>query len=375
MKLEKTMTKALNDQMSRLIICFLIFGCHVLFAQTVFDYFVSEKGMQWKYDYYQLDSLQNKIAPTKPAYEYTKLLWLSPIISRDIYLFQTAGTIVDTPPVYIDTVAYETFPKPFSQFFSPIQFISGTPFDTVFVGSLNRFSNWYQIMNLQGRINIPDTLLRFDTTVTIDTLTLPFQFIFTTTKRNERTIIVPAGTFVSLPFDIRFRLNLLFAVPILGTIPVPIIDITDTMYIAKGKWIVKEIRRSATIPTPSLFSQLLPPKIPRFNLPGFVKELSMMTLTSVEKVSSIPLSLILSQNYPNPFNPSTTIQYQIPVRSNVFLKVFNILGQEVAELVNETKDAGTYSVQFDASSLASGLYFYQLRTGNIVETKKMLLIQ
>jgi hypothetical protein len=87
----------------------------------------------------------------------------------------------------------------------------------------------------------------------------------------------------------------------------------------------------------------------------------------------------LFQNYPNPFNPSTVISYQVPVSSNVVLKVYDILGNEVATLVDEEKPAGRYEVEFKpASSLkypASGVYFYRLQSGSYVETKKMLLLK
>jgi len=81
-------------------------------------------------------------------------------------------------------------------------------------------------------------------------------------------------------------------------------------------------------------------------------------------------NFILEQNYPNPFNPSTVISYQLPVTSEVTLKVYNVLGNEVATLVDEYKPAGSYETKFDASGLASGIYFYQLKAGTFVQTNK-----
>ena len=97
--------------------------------------------------------------------------------------------------------------------------------------------------------------------------------------------------------------------------------------------------------------------------------------TLVETGTRGPYSFELEQSYPNPFNPATTIRYTIPERSRVVLRVFDILGKEVATLVNEIQDAGSKSVRFDASGLASGMYFYSLEAGNFVEVKKTLLLK
>jgi hypothetical protein len=95
----------------------------------------------------------------------------------------------------------------------------------------------------------------------------------------------------------------------------------------------------------------------------------------VEQKSGTPVLYSLNQNYPNPFNPSTSIGYQITTQSYISLKVFDVLGREVATLVNENKKPGSYEVEFDGSNLSSGLYFYRLQTSNFLETKKLLLLK
>ena len=102
--------------------------------------------------------------------------------------------------------------------------------------------------------------------------------------------------------------------------------------------------------------------------------------TEIPDESLIPYSFSLEQNYPNPFNPSTKIKYTVPSNvkremSNVVLKIYDVLGNEVATLVNEEKSAGNYEVDFDASRFSSGIYFYMLRTGTNIATKKMILIK
>jgi hypothetical protein len=83
------------------------------------------------------------------------------------------------------------------------------------------------------------------------------------------------------------------------------------------------------------------------------------------------------QNYPNPFNPSTRIQYKISNTQFVVIKIYDAIGNEIAKLVNEEKSAGIYEADFNADKygLTSGIYFYQLQTGNFVETKKMILLR
>ncbi len=91
--------------------------------------------------------------------------------------------------------------------------------------------------------------------------------------------------------------------------------------------------------------------------------------------NNIPEYFVLNQNFPNPFNPSTKIKYSVPQSSNVVIKVFDILGNEIETLINEEKPIGTYEITWNAGSLPSGIYFYRLQTGSFVETKKMLLLK
>jgi len=91
--------------------------------------------------------------------------------------------------------------------------------------------------------------------------------------------------------------------------------------------------------------------------------------------NQIPTSFNISQNYPNPFNPNTNINFSIPEQSKVVIKVYDILGSEVATLVNEVKNAGNYNVDFNASNLASGMYVYTINAGDFVTSKKMMLLK
>jgi hypothetical protein len=98
--------------------------------------------------------------------------------------------------------------------------------------------------------------------------------------------------------------------------------------------------------------------------------------TSVREITDdVPTSFSLEQNYPNPFNPSTTIQFTLPCPIYVTLKVYNTLGEEVVTLISENLPAGKHQAEWNPHGLAGGIYFYRLRAGGFVETKKLVLIK
>ena len=99
-------------------------------------------------------------------------------------------------------------------------------------------------------------------------------------------------------------------------------------------------------------------------------------ITGINSVSQVnPDKYELFQNYPNPFNPTTTIKYSISSNTAVKMRIYDVLGKEVATLVNQVQTAGTYKVDFDASKLSSGVYFYKLEAGQFTEVKKMTLLK
>jgi hypothetical protein len=101
----------------------------------------------------------------------------------------------------------------------------------------------------------------------------------------------------------------------------------------------------------------------------------MDVITGIGSEGEIPARFALMQNYPNPFNPSTTIRYSIAKNSFVTIKIYDALGKTVNTLVNENKNPGNYEISFDASELASGLYFYKIQAGDFTDVKKMILIK
>lgn len=101
--------------------------------------------------------------------------------------------------------------------------------------------------------------------------------------------------------------------------------------------------------------------------------LSVLTDISDDPSQKVPFDFEVSPNFPNPFNPVTKITYSLPTSQSVQLKVYDVLGREVATLVNSYQEAGTYNIQFDASGLVSGIYYYRIQAGKFTKTHKMLL--
>ncbi|MBK6912650.1 MAG: T9SS type A sorting domain-containing protein [Ignavibacteriales bacterium] len=163
------------------------------------------------------------------------------------------------------------------------------------------------------------------------------------------------------------------------------IDPNDLVFIAtstQGVYYSKEngdtwIPTSSLIPLPNVTSLTMDDEGylyagTRFN--GVYR--TFQTLTDVEdQPAAYPSEFLLEQNYPNPFNPSTKIRWQAPAGSWQTLKIYDVLGNEIAILVNEYREAGSYEINFDASSFSSGVYYYQLKVGNFIETRKMILLR
>jgi len=140
----------------------------------------------------------------------------------------------------------------------------------------------------------------------------------------------------------------------------------------KTKKVLKEVVRPQTVNTISEHINAVQSDIEKvFDVGKNTKDVDNKT------VAVIPLEYKLNQNYPNPFNPSTKINYELKNAGYVSLKIYDLLGREIAELVNETKDAGRYTIDFNASKymMASGIYFYRIKAGNFVDTKRMVLVK
>lgn len=99
------------------------------------------------------------------------------------------------------------------------------------------------------------------------------------------------------------------------------------------------------------------------------------TIISTVKEQCLPITYLLGQNFPNPFNPSTSIEYVLPKGSFVSLKIYNVIGEEVATLVSDVKSTGIHKAEWRGDGFSSGVYFYRLNTGDFIRTKKLILLR
>jgi hypothetical protein len=197
-----------------------------------------------------------------------------------------------------------------------------------------------------------------------------------TTFGTESSIpVVPAG-FTAVPAPGGINVNLNWTHPAIGSV--------DKFYIQRStnggtNWLMRDSVNAPTL----TYTDLAPGvgqkcyRVAAGNCMGrgVYTTQACVTLTGIVENSSVPKEFKLFQNIPNPFNPVTKINFSIPKNGFVTLKIFDMLGREIATLVSETKSPGNYSVDFNGSEYSSGVYFYRLESNGFVDMKKMVLVK
>ena len=333
-------------------------------AQNASDYFPSNYGNTWRYERYSLDTLQNPITSSMTIVSDS-------LAGTEQANDTTAFVLLSGEKPQFDTTFVNVQNSTISEFVTGYPRITSMlPVDSLGLEFVWDYLNWYPYMNFASTPGVIDTLLYIkNKTVTFQGHPLTLVIYVTTTRIRDTSLTVPAGTYTTTPFQIVLNVNLPKSVPPFGHIEVPLFKLIDTMFVAMSTWIVKEIQPSTYYPLNNDPSY----QVATTQLPGFVRLLESTSLTSVPLHENVPREFGLEQNFPNPFNPTTELRFSIADLRFVTLKVFNVLGQEVATLVNGQLPAGSYNITFDARSLSSGVYFYRLSAGVMVETKKMIL--
>jgi len=349
------------------LISVFILTCEV-YTQQASDYFPNQTGFLWNYAVTPLDSLNN------PVNELTVFRRDSFNVVTD-YQGRSANivtskigpleTIYNQP--YTDSLFYSTSGSDGYEYFSISNiepFLVGLDslgIDTNFnfVDFFSSFQNWYSVYRLGANVGSRYTLLTVDTLIS----TYQLRFRYSVIRQADQSIQTVLGSFNCKKFLVEWTIS-----TFLGPFPIELINLPDTVWIAQNNWIVQDIIPGQYIDDLTLLG------IEPFSLPGRRMVLTDQ-ITNVEADEYIPHSFALDQNYPNPFNPITKISWQSSVGSHQVIKVFDVLGIEVATLVNEYKPAGSYEIGFNASGLSSGVYFYKLIAEGFVETKKMVLLR
>ncbi len=350
---------------SLLILIIFLFSS-ITYSQNASTYFPANPGYKWFYINTPLDSVNNP-QPVGATFqvdsfatvENYKGLLASLVLSK-------AGLIsINQNTPYTDTNYYNFQTTNGWTYLSLLGLIDTTILPGI-GGFIKSFDGWYNVYRFAQAVNSTYTIFSRDTTITIDTLTLPLRFAATGKRLNDQTIPTVNGNYLAKKFLTTLTISYGILPPI---IYLPIITEPDTTYIASDIWIIKDILPTVNVDLTSIGFPIA------FTIPGTLKELTQGAVGIVNQTTSIPGSFSLSQNYPNPFNPATIINYEIPIANYVSIKVYNELGKEVADLVNEKQNAGSYVVDFNGENLASGIYFYKLVSGDFVETKRMILLK
>ncbi len=376
--------------MKKLILAFCLIAFIVpnqILPQQASDYFPSSTGFVWNYKVTPLDSLNNPLTQLEYLRKDSFALVQSYqgknaniVLSKDGPL----QTILLQP--YIDSIFYSFQGTDGFEYFSTsgiesfLNQLDSIGIDTNF-NFLNFFrslQNWYSVYRFGASPGVRYTLLQKDTTIS----TFNIRFKYSAIRNNDQTINTAIGQFNCKKFTTQWEFSYL-----LGPIPIPLFSIEDTNWIAQGNWLVKAYQPSKAVDLSLL-------GIPPFFIPGrTIDILDQIVSVADEQITLNEFQLF--QNYPNPFNPSTKIRFVIPNRVRnpkdlssqaprndntlVTLKVYDILGNEVTTLVNEEMPAGVYEAEFmpesNINQITTGIYFYQLKAGSFIETKKMIYLK
>ncbi|MBV6477665.1 MAG: hypothetical protein HGGPFJEG_00406 [Ignavibacteria bacterium] len=357
--------------MKKVIIIFLLL-CPVTYAQNASTYFPSSTGYKWFFKNTPLDSLNNPVnsQSTFQIDSFSANVTYKGLPASQV-LSKSGLTNFNQNIPYTDTNHYNFQSSNSWYYLNVLSLVGSIPIiDSVaFIAFLRSFEAWYNTYRFAENINNNYTIFSRDTTITIDTLTLPLRLSASGKRLNDQNITTVNGTYLAKKFVLTFALSYLLTIPPFPTVEIPIIKRPDTVYFASGIWKIKEVMPSVNVDLSSLGYNF------SFYVPGILTELTTPTSAITSTQITIPSEYYLDQNFPNPFNPVTKIRYSIPKTEFISLRVFDALGKEIVVLADGIKNRGTFEVVFSAENLPSGLYFYKFSAGDFSETKSMMLLK
>lgn len=352
------------------IILIFLYAASSIIAQTASSYFPSQVGYKWTYKSVPLDSLNNQI-DSLAFYGIDSFAVVAPYFGKtaNVVLSKTGteGTINSIP--YLDSTYFNFDGTNGFEYFDPtiIPGLLGNVDTTLginFVTFFNSLEGWYSYYRFASGNNVEYQIFKKDTAITVNSISATIRFELLGKRLPDESLTTEIGTFTCKKFLLEIRISYL----LLNIIPVKMFGVENTVWLAPDNWKVK-----INIPTTDVDLSYL--GFPAFKIPGLESNITTPITSLEENNSEIVNDFQLYQNYPNPFNPITSLQYAISSKQFITLKVYDVLGNEVKTLVKEEKPVGKYEVDFNATYLPSGVYFYRLQAGNFSQTKKMILLK
>lgn len=347
----------------------MTFCSSLLYAQNASTYFPSSPGYKWYYKNTPLDSLNNPQTnlATFQVDSFAQNTTYNGLAASQILSKSGLLSINQNTP-YTDTNYLNFQSTNGYSYLNVLGLIGNLPgIDSVaFINFLRSFEAWYNTYRFSQAVNTNYTIFSRDTTLNLDTISLPLRLSSTGRRLNDETISTVNGSYLCKKFIITFKIDYALLPPILY---VPIVTLPDTVYIASNIWIAKES-------SPSINVDLTAIGFPfSFTIPGSLKELASGSVGISTLNNSIANQFELSQNYPNPFNPTTTLRFSVKEPGHVKIMVHNTLGQLVSIVADRDYESGVHAISFDAVKLASGVYIYSITVNGFTDLKKMVLIR
>lgn len=366
--------------MKRIVLFYLtVFSFTGIFAQSSLDYFPSTQGRVWYYNQSVLDSMNNPIdslsfyiadsfAVTGTFYGKESKLVMSKYGSADLLPYSP----------YIDSSFINLEGSNAAEYLNFVDVLDTSLIpDSSIIEVFKELEGWYTNYKFGESIGADYDILTFNSSIKINGTDYPIRIDVSGKRNGTEDVETELGNISSEKFTIKLTFNVMVTISPFPPVAVPIFSIENYIWIAPDKWKVKSY-------VPSVNVDLSQISGPSFFIPG--TELIMVQKpkpTGIVSNEIINLGYRLNQNYPNPFNPATMISFQIPRDGFVSLKVYDVLGREVADLIHERKEAGLYEIQFNADGLSSGVYVYRLQvndksgnsTKSFSEARKLMLLK
>lgn len=349
-----------------LLIIFILIISAKAYPQNASTYFPSNTGYKWYYKNIPLDSNNNPVLSLSTyrvdsfaVVENYKGLLANVVRIKDGLLTPNQQT------PYTDTNWFN-FQTTNAWAYLSLTALADTtiiPYPG-FINFLRSLENWYNLFRFAQTVNVDYTIISKDTTIAIDTITLPLRVKLKCRRLNDQVIQTINGNYNTKRFVATYGLYyrlLIFEIPIL--------EKPDSVWFAQNVWMVKEVSPSVRVDLTAIGFPI------NFVVPGNMYELTDSQSGIGNENSGFAEDFRLEQNYPNPFNPKTKINYFLPSAEDITLAVFDGTGKEIKTLVSGKKEAGIHSVEFDGNGLPSGVYFYRLQAGKYSETKKLVLLK